>query len=42
MPRSFDYLMALDLESDLKKSVAGQQHYIPESDYIKIESFIID
>lgn len=23
MPKSFDYLMALDLETDLKRSIAG-------------------
>ena len=42
MPKSFDYLMALDLESDLKRSLAGNQNYIPENDYSKIDAFIQD
>ena len=40
MPKSFDYLMALDLESDLKRSLTGNLNYIAESEYSKIEAFI--
>ncbi len=40
MPKSFDYLMALDLETDLKKTLANGQDYLQESEYLKIEQFI--
>ena len=44
MPKSFDYLKALDLESDLKRRIEAGNNQLTNEDnlYFKVTSFIQD
>ena len=44
MPKSFDYLKALDLESDMKRRIEAGNNQLTNEDnlYFKVTSFIQD